>query len=1173
MFLRKNAFPILLFILCWSAQTAAAWQRQPRWMLTTENDVWLTTPAGLVRYDPDGELFIPENFPRLPDFRPREIAADGDQLWLIGDSTAAYLDLNTGGRYAFSAADGLPPGRLTCIALDDDYIWVGTDRGVARFDRLIEQWESLRLPEIFPDSGSNPIHQIISTGDDYVYFAAEKGVLRFDRRTETFTVFSTEDGLKGIPYRDLLRFGDELWFFGENGIDIYSLARSNWSFLGKPDGLRSTEWRDIALIGGELYLLSDRGVDILDPSDRRLRSFERDSELLAYTVNDFFGSSTELWFATDQGILRYQVDVPEIGQLENWTLFDRSRGAVDSCYQRIGSAAGVIFGRGTQAVDVLDPAGGYFLTPLIYPEVSRGETERRGGLKFAWDENGLRLHTPSSELGVDGNYNYLVQSSEGSLEKRFWGRVQPYFTHRSGRAVNGIYDSTDPDQLIYGSTYRGAGNDLLQRIETGNRIAYRSTFDPFFGETTLRGLTAALETGPRSERKQRRLLRGELTAGQLITRSQREFFNGAQGPVYTLKHRDLLIGSARVSLNGRPLAETEFALNYTLGNFWLIFPGWELLNEGDVIEVEYQYRLAEEDIGETLTAAEAVLSGGDHFRVAVSGFEKGDNLSAGDSAEVGGFRGAQVSAEARGQVLGGEGELVLSAGANSPTGEFEISAESASIEAGFHRGAWTFDGGWLAFSDSMQTLEDRSTEFGALLGEDRIGLRFEPGGWLQLEGETSARRSTGGDERRYHLGGQFSPLSGSSLFGSLDIFDADADQFRRDRRIASLGFETAFNPAVLRALRLRGSRLFLITRFSEVRLDSMLDADSSVVDLRTVSFLGRWSLIPNAKISLYPELRWSATRRAFDGGSYRPYREEFAPRGSLYSRSLIPGLTTYIDAEAAYRQSDYADSASTRNLSFEREWVARFDITPGVYLSTLNPVSLRINLARNAEDSLLAIPDETTFFDLGTHWSDYAANVASTRFDTDALQVSWALHPHWLLYQSASEVRSSQAAKQQFFTTRLEWKPRSSDQVYWKYTLQRTLYPTGDAFYHRPGVEWYRRWSSRTTTRTQLYAVLINQSDQKSVSISPGGYLDHRFDFPWNWGQGIYRMDLSLTYAEQTLPDRERAVSIGGYCRLDWDFKRIFRLRLRWDEDYQYSLTEGFSDAVWKLEMRLTARF
>jgi hypothetical protein len=1171
--------PLLCIALgCLYSISAFAWTRLPDWTLTTESAVWLASTGGLYRYDLENELCLPEAFPDHPDFLPKEIISDGQQLWMFSDIEAGYIDLQSGGRYLYDRSDGLPPGSLSCLAISEDYVWLGSDSGVARFDRLLEQWELIDLSSDLRLSGKPALARIL-VADDFVYFASAPGMLRFDPRTEALQLFGAADGLKGLPFRDLRLFGDELWCLGDNGIDVYSLRQRSWIFIGTDEGLRSSDWRDIESIGGDLYLLSPTGLDLLNISTHRIFPFPREAELVGYEVYDLIGSSGELWFATDRGLLRYQQQDSQSGRAESWILYDGSRGASQEICSRIASGGGVIFAQGSNGLDFLDTGQDAFRPPLLFEPSDVKKREGEKGLKVAWDANGLRTTASSgAEIGVKGNYSYLREIEEETSSDRHWGRLQPYFVHPSGRMINGIFDNTDEDEILYGASYRGRDGDFFRRAEGGNRVNFVQTYEPFFGKSTLRGGLATLEAGPRQGDKKRSLFRSNITAGQQITRSKREFFHGGEGPVYLLQYQDLLIGSARVFLNSLPVNGSDYVLDHSSGQLFFTFSGWELLGQGDVIEVEYQYRLSEEQINETLAAGEILIAGGDALQVAVAGLthlsntDQEDSTQASDSLAAASWQAGQLAVELFGSALGGEGRLTTVAGAGQ--GEYQDDPSAAGfVEGQWNRKAWSLSGSMMRQDESLPSLEDRSTEFGSLLGREELSIRYEPNARVRLESLGADRQGTEGDEAHYRLAGLFSPLTGTSLFGSGDYFDATADSLSRRRSIATAGLETAFISRWLEALRIRSSHLTLIARTTQVDLDSIQQSDSTLTGLRTRSLLARWGIIPNSRISLHPELRWSASDERRDRSLFQPQRKELAPRGTIYTQNLVPGVTSYLFGEGSYTQAQFNADPSARDVSFERQGTARLDLAPGVYASALRPFTLRFDVSRNAEDSLLQISEDTGLIDLGFSWHNFSSNVRSERFNSDALLVTAAPHPEWLFYQSASSVRMAPSPEEQFFSSRLEWKPASGEQFFWKYTLNRTLAPGSNLLRHRPGFEWYRRWSSQLYTRTQLYITIVDEPDAQSVSLSPGAYVDRRFRFPFRLGDGQWRTNLALTYSRDRQPSDQAAFDLGGYTRLDWQLGHPLAFRFKADWDYEYGFTNAQEELNLSFELRLTARF
>ncbi|MBU0517550.1 hypothetical protein KJ564_01265, partial [bacterium] len=504
----------------------------------------IASSAGLFQYDSDNEKFIPETFPNAPGFTPFELLTDGDQLWALADSSIGYIDLFSGGRYVYSQSDGLPAARFTCLAITEDYIWAGGDQGAVRFDRLIEQWETLDIPAEMQSPEVSAINHLLAL-DDFVYFATDAGVLRYEIDTESFTPLGRADGLSAGALQAIELIGDEIWFLGDAGIDIYSVSQRNWSYLGEAAGFRSADWIDAAYISGLLYFVFEDGIDVCDPANRQIYPFERESQIALYSVRDITGARNGIWFATDQGLLQYDAGNLQSGQPESWVLYDQSRGAAYPEFNRIAGFSNYILGSAHSGIDVLNQVNDIFLEPLAYGDLTAAVVGEKSVSSLRWNDDGLS-YTPNDNyrLGLTGNANYITIIEESQTEDRFWGRLQPYLLHSSGRALNGLYDNTDPDEVLYGTVYRGIEGDLLRLAEGGNRIGYQQTIDPFFGGATIRGGRAMLEAGPRKGQKKRSLLRASIAAGERVTKSAREFFVGGQATTYSLEHQNLLIGSA-----------------------------------------------------------------------------------------------------------------------------------------------------------------------------------------------------------------------------------------------------------------------------------------------------------------------------------------------------------------------------------------------------------------------------------------------------------------------------------------------------------------------------------------------------------------------------------------------------------------------------------------------------
>lgn len=75
------------------------------------------------------------------------LAADEEEAWFVygKDGGATRLTLNDGRFTTYTEDDGLPSDAVRCIALGKRDVWLGTDRGLGRFDRATHNWTSYTL--------------------------------------------------------------------------------------------------------------------------------------------------------------------------------------------------------------------------------------------------------------------------------------------------------------------------------------------------------------------------------------------------------------------------------------------------------------------------------------------------------------------------------------------------------------------------------------------------------------------------------------------------------------------------------------------------------------------------------------------------------------------------------------------------------------------------------------------------------------------------------------------------------------------------------------------------------------------------------------------------------------------------------------------------------------------
>lgn len=191
----------------------------------------------------------------------------------------------------YTVADGLISDLVTALAADGrDRLWVGTDKGISRFDeRARPKWHS------YPEPGYT--YSVAVDDRDVVWAASEGGLVRWDPRWEG-RAFSPDSWKRvALPAGDL---GEELPTL------VYA----------QPAGV--------------LWVVSGAGLNVLDNSWTTYGPEETAPGLLSppSQVNALLRdeSTGELWAGTDAGIVRYAAPTDEWDRA--WAAADGLKGQV-----------------------------------------------------------------------------------------------------------------------------------------------------------------------------------------------------------------------------------------------------------------------------------------------------------------------------------------------------------------------------------------------------------------------------------------------------------------------------------------------------------------------------------------------------------------------------------------------------------------------------------------------------------------------------------------------------------------------------------------------------------------------------------------------------------------------------------------------------------------------------
>lgn len=164
-----------------------------------------------------------------------------------------------------------------CLVVFEDaeeMLWIGTYKGLSRFDRQRHVWRNYSNDG--PDSSglsNNWIYAICEDSQGRLWVGTAKGVNLFNRQTQTFTPLGRQDGLPGDIINGIVEDGQGcLWMSTNNGLAKLNPKDTSVVVYTEHDGLQGAEYIHGAyakLATGEILFGGTNGFSLFHPEQVR----------------------------------------------------------------------------------------------------------------------------------------------------------------------------------------------------------------------------------------------------------------------------------------------------------------------------------------------------------------------------------------------------------------------------------------------------------------------------------------------------------------------------------------------------------------------------------------------------------------------------------------------------------------------------------------------------------------------------------------------------------------------------------------------------------------------------------------------------------------------------------------------------------------------------------------
>ena len=278
----------------------------------------------------------PKRKDTLSDDSVSSIVVDDQYVWVGTRDGANRFDKLALRWDQYKTGQGLPANNVTSVSNDGNNIWVGTNSGIGKYPRTsddLNAWIAYTSgTEIQPASVSKEFAESLVTDEIWciasskknVWVGTRRGVSRYDIGKDTWKTITTQDGLASDEISCIAIDGERVWFGTDRGATVYNEGTEAWTSYTTQDGLASNKVTSIDVDGTEVWIGTyNAGVSRFDPSADSWITYTREAGLAHNGILSISVGDTYVWFGTYRGLSRFDKHTGI------WTTFTESYGPED----------------------------------------------------------------------------------------------------------------------------------------------------------------------------------------------------------------------------------------------------------------------------------------------------------------------------------------------------------------------------------------------------------------------------------------------------------------------------------------------------------------------------------------------------------------------------------------------------------------------------------------------------------------------------------------------------------------------------------------------------------------------------------------------------------------------------------------------------------------------------
>ena len=278
----------------------------------------------------------PKSRGMLSDNAVSSIVVDDQYVWVGTRDGANRFDKLALRWTQYKTEQGLPASNVTSVSTDGNNIWVGTNSGLGKYPRTsddLNAWIAYTSgAEIQPSAVSKEFAESLVTDEiwcitasqKYVWVGTRRGVSRYDIGRDIWKTFKTADGLVSDEVSCIAIDGNRVWFGSNRGVTFYNEKTDVWQTYTTHDGLASNKVTTIGVDGTDVWIGTyNAGASRFNQLTNTWTTYTRKAGLAHNGILSMDIGSTYVWFGTYRGLSRLDK------RTGIWTTFTESYGPED----------------------------------------------------------------------------------------------------------------------------------------------------------------------------------------------------------------------------------------------------------------------------------------------------------------------------------------------------------------------------------------------------------------------------------------------------------------------------------------------------------------------------------------------------------------------------------------------------------------------------------------------------------------------------------------------------------------------------------------------------------------------------------------------------------------------------------------------------------------------------